>query len=288
MKVFYFLHKRKLLLLIVALLNYANLMAQTPVNAKVDAAGWKRVAYVNNIGGRGFGKISIFTSGGSQAPNYLDIEWFKDWLNTGGLTLKTNSGAGYWNGARLTYDQDTTFIEVNFTAAISGLQLLSDTYGWNTAKLYTGVLPNGNGTVRAESKGGRLNVGDQFYVAHNGRVGIGTTVPKETLSVNGKIRAHEIKVETTNWPDYVFASDYKLMSLDSLGHYIKNNGHLPDIPTAKEVEANGVQLGEMVKKLLQKNEELTLHLIEKNKEIESQGKRLENLEKLIEKLTKEK
>lgn len=273
-------------MLLVVLLSSINLRAQTPVTAKVDAAGWKRVAYVNNIGGRGFGKISLFTTGGNQAPNYLDIEWFKDWLNTGGLTLKTNSGAGYWNGARITYDQDTTFIEVNFSTAIAGLQLLSDSYGWNVAKLYIGVLPNGSGTVRAEAKGGRLSIGDHLYVAHNGRVGIGTTAPKETLSVNGKIRAHELKVETTNWPDYVFSNDYKLMSLDSLGRFIEKNGHLPDIPTAKEVEANGLQLGEMVNKLLKKNEELTLHLIEKNSEVESQGKRLEKLEKLLENLTK--
>ncbi|WP_454880750.1 hypothetical protein [Sphingobacterium detergens] len=286
MKAFYCFNKQKFLLLLVVLLSSINLRAQTAFTAKVDAAGWKRVAYVNNIGGRGFGKISIFTSGGNQAPNYLDIEWFKDWLNNGGLTLKTNSGAGYWSGSRITYDQDTTFIEVNFTTAIAGLQLLSDDYGWNAAKLYTGVLPNGGGTVRAEAKGGRLSIGDHLYVAHNGRVGIGTTVPKETLSVNGKIRVHEVKVETTNWPDYVFTKDYKLMPLDSLKDFIEINGHLPEMPTAQEVEANGVQLGEMVNKLLKKNEELTLHLIEKNSEIESQGKRLEKLEKLLENLTK--
>lgn len=282
----YFNRKKDLLIIIFFLFACINLRAQTPVTANVDAAGWKRVAYVQNIGGRGFGKISIFTAGGNQAPNYLDIEWFKDWLNNGGLTLKTNSGAGYWNGTRITYDQDTTFIEVNFTTAIASLQLLSDSYGWNAAKLFTGLLPNGSGTVRAEAKGGRLSVGDHLYVAHNGRVGIGTTTPRETLSVNGKIRVHEVKVETTNWPDYVFRKDYKLMPLDSLKNFIETNGHLPEMPTAEEVEANGVQLGEMVNKLLKKNEELTLHLIEKNREIESQGKRLENLEKLVENLTK--
>lgn len=287
MRAIYYSDKHKFLLLLVVLLGSITLRAQTPVTAKVDAAGWKRVAYVNNIGGRGFGKISIFTSGGSQAPNYLDIEWFKDWLNTGGLTLKTNSGAGYWNGARVTYDQDTTFIEVNFTTAITGLQLLSDSYGWNVAKLYTGVLPDGSGTIRAEAKGGRLSIGDHLYVAHNGRVGIGTTVPKETLSVNGKIRAQEVKVETNNWPDYVFEDDYKLLSLKEISQFIKMNKHLPEMPTARDTEENGIQVGEMVSKLLKKNEELTLHLIEKDKQIESQERRLERLEKLIEKFTKE-
>ncbi|WP_286863326.1 MULTISPECIES: hypothetical protein [Sphingobacterium] len=281
MKAIYYFNKQKFLLLLVVLLSSINLRAQTPVTAKVDAAGWKRVAYVNNTGGRGFGKISIFTSGGSQAPNYLDIEWFKDWLNTGGLTLKTNGGAGYWNGTRLTYDQDTTFIEVNFTTAIAGLQLLSDTYGWNVAKLYTGVLPNGSGTIRAEAKGGRLNIGDHLYVAHNGRVGIGTTAPKETLSVNGKIRAQEVKVETSNWPDYVFADGYQLPSLKETAKFIEKNKHLPGVPKAADIEENGLSLGEMNRVLMQKVEELTLHLIHKDNEMSIIKDELLNLKKQI-------
>lgn len=287
MRAIYYSDKHKFLLLLVVLLGSITLRAQTPVTAKVDAAGWKRVAYVNSAAGRGFGKISLFTTGGAATPNYLDIEWFKDWQYVGGLSVKTNSGAGYWNGARITYDQDTTFIEVNFSTAIAGLQLLSDSYGWNVAKLYTGVLPNGSGTVRAEAKGGRLSIGDHLYVAHNGRVGIGTTVPKETLSVNGKIRAQEVKVESSNWPDYVFEDDYKLLSLKEISQFIKMNKHLPEMPTAMDTEENGIQVGEMVSKLLKKNEELTLHLIEKDKQIESQERRLERLEKLIEKFTKE-
>nr|WP_315421950.1 hypothetical protein [uncultured Pedobacter sp.] len=100
-----------------------------------------------------------------------------------------------------------------------------------------------------------------------GYVGIGTTSPAEKLSVNGKIRAHEIKVEATNWPDYVFDRDYKILGLNELDAYIKQHKHLPDMPSAKEVEAKGVELGEMNKLLLKKVEELTLHLIEKDKQL---------------------
>ncbi len=101
-----------------------------------------------------------------------------------------------------------------------------------------------------------------------GNVGIGTDVSNERLSVNGKIRAREIKVEALNWPDYVFKPDYKRISLQELDKYIKSNGHLPDMPSASEVEKNGVELGEMNKLLLKKIEELTLHVIELNKKIE--------------------
>ncbi|WP_276090964.1 hypothetical protein [Pedobacter sp. JY14-1] len=104
----------------------------------------------------------------------------------------------------------------------------------------------------------------------NGNVGIGTATPAEKLSVNGKIRSKEVKIEITNWPDYVFAKDYKLPTLTETETHIKEKGHLPGIPSAAEVKENGVELGEMNKKLLEKIEELTLHLIEMKKENEDQ------------------
>ncbi|SMC74954.1 tail fiber protein [Pedobacter africanus] len=103
-----------------------------------------------------------------------------------------------------------------------------------------------------------------------GNMGIGTTNPDGyKLAVKGKVRAHEIKVETGNWPDYVFAKDYQLPTLQETEKHIKDKGHLPGIPSAAEVKANGVDLGEMNAKLLQKIEELTLHLIEQNKKFEA-------------------
>ncbi|KQR70903.1 hypothetical protein [Pedobacter sp. Leaf176] len=101
----------------------------------------------------------------------------------------------------------------------------------------------------------------------NGNVSIGTESTPEKLSVKGKIRAHEIKVEMANWPDYVFEHDYKILGLNELDAYIKANKHLPEMPSAKEAEANGIALGELVKLQQKKIEELTLHLIEKDKQI---------------------
>jgi len=108
----------------------------------------------------------------------------------------------------------------------------------------------------------------RMVIASNGNIGIGTSTPNVKLAVNGNIRAHEIKVETANWPDYVFAKSYQLPTLQETEKHIKEKGHLPGIPSAEEVKVNGIDLGEMNAKLLKKIEELTLHLIEIKKEVE--------------------
>ena len=119
----------------------------------------------------------------------------------------------------------------------------------------------------------------ELTISGKGDVGIGTISPREKLSVNGKIRAHEIKVETANWPDYVFEKDYKVGTLEALESYIKANKHLPEIPSAKEVAEDGVALGEMNKLLLKKIEELTLQLIEVNKKVDAQQIEIRQLNK---------
>jgi len=111
-----------------------------------------------------------------------------------------------------------------------------------------------------------------------GNIGLGTLNPTEKLSVNGKIRAREIKVQATDWPDYVFEEGYKVGTLKELETYIKANKHLPGMPSAKDVEANGIAVSEMLKLQQQKIEELTLHLIEKDKKIDALIKRMELLE----------
>lgn len=107
----------------------------------------------------------------------------------------------------------------------------------------------------------------RFTIMDNGNVGIGINNPADKLAVNGQIRAREIKVEATGWPDYVFSPKYSLPSLDNVASYIKANGHLPGIPSAENIDSDGVALGEMNKLLLKKIEELTLYLIEKEKQL---------------------
>ncbi len=105
----------------------------------------------------------------------------------------------------------------------------------------------------------------------NGFVGIGTTSPDNRLDVKGTIRAEEVKVET-GWSDFIFNEDYVLPSLSEVESYIKDNKHLPDIPSAREVKQEGLAMSEMMTKQMQKIEELTLYLIQlekKNAELEA-------------------
>ncbi len=131
------------------------------------------------------------------------------------------------------------------------------------------------------------NNSEHFRIkSSSGNVGIGTANPNGwKLAVNGKIRAKEIKVET-GWSDFVFESDYDLPTLNEVEQHIKAKGHLKDIPSAKEVEANGILLGEMDSKLLQKIEELTLYTIDQEKRIKNLETTNKKLLKLLEKLDK--
>ena len=109
-----------------------------------------------------------------------------------------------------------------------------------------------------------------------GNVGIGTTDPGTwKLAVNGNIRAKEIKVETANWPDYVFTKDHELPSLEEVEKHIQEKGHLINIPSAADVELNGIELGEMNRLLLEKIEELTLYILKPEEKVQEQERKIE-------------
>ncbi|MCH7859274.1 MAG: hypothetical protein IID14_06190 [Candidatus Marinimicrobia bacterium] len=117
-----------------------------------------------------------------------------------------------------------------------------------------------------------------LWLKSNGNVGVGTTSPGSyKLAVNGNIRAKDVIVET-GWSDFVFADDYRLKPLHEVEQYIQAHKHFPDIPSATEVEENGVALGDMQARLLQKVEELTLYVIELDKENQALKERVAELE----------
>ncbi|QQS50741.1 MAG: hypothetical protein IPM71_14300 [Bacteroidota bacterium] len=112
-----------------------------------------------------------------------------------------------------------------------------------------------------------------------GNVGIGTTNPTATLTVNGNILAERIDV-IGNVPasDFVFEEDYNLLSLSEVEAFVKENKHLPEVPSAADFKENGYSVGEMDDILLRKVEELTLYIIEQQKLIKQLQEKVETLE----------
>jgi hypothetical protein len=125
-----------------------------------------------------------------------------------------------------------------------------------------------------------------MVIDNRGYIGIGTATPKEALSVNGNIRSKQVKVETANWPDYVFKKDYQLPSLQEVKAYIDQNQHLPEVPSEEQITKEGLNLGEMNKLLMKKVEELTLYLIEKDEQLQQQGRQMEKLQEEVQQLVK--
>lgn len=274
------------------------------VNAQVNDTG-------NNVGiGVSNPSEKLHVAGNVKATSFLG-EWSganisdvlfkgadsKDWNNT----LYRNGIYRKWGGANNPFGAShATLLHIGQRSGDAyGFQLASDNY---KQLKYRGFRSNGqyyewydiyhsgnfNKTMLDKNVPNLVykNLNNNFSSDQsiNGTVniteslGIGTPGSDSwKLAVNGKIRAKEIKVET-GWADFVFYDTYMLPSLEEVEDHIKKKGHLKNIPSAEEVEKNGILLGEMNAKLLQKIEELTLYLIQQNKEMKVLKERIKTLE----------
>jgi hypothetical protein len=160
---------------------------------------------------------------------------------------------------------------------VNGNSMLSGTnpkqfYDWSgIAAFSTGIFGNTTNDTRFSIY--TNSAGEAFSVNYlNGSVGIGTsTIPANyKLAIGGDMIAERVVVKLqSNWPDYVFSPNYKRSTLSEVEEYINKNHHLPNIPSAQEVSDNGIDVGKMNAKLLEKMEEMTLYMIEQQKEIKA-------------------
>lgn len=144
--------------------------------------------------------------------------------------------------------------------------------------LNTGVYQVQSGVTTAEFK----NSGNVLF-NNTGAIGVGLgtmAIPSGAkVAVGGKVVCKEIEVTLAGLPDFVFNKDYKLMSLYDVENFINSNKHLPGVPSEKEVLENGLNLGDMNATLLQKVEELTLYMIQLQKDNDALKARISSLEK---------
>ena len=223
-------------------------------SSNTDGAGYSERFRIRNDGNVGIGT----TAPGSK----LDIE-----QNHNGSTYVeiTNTNAG--NAARRGISigngmpgHSAYFLSTSPNYDAVSTWANSGVLGTDSQLLNGLVLRTASGKIRFQPNG----IDDKVVFSENGNVGIGTPNPDAKLTVKGDIHAQEVKVDLNGAvaPDYVFKEDYDLRSLQEVQDHIKEHGHLPNIPSAKEMEANGIDLGQMNLKLLEKIEELTLYILE--------------------------
>jgi hypothetical protein len=202
-----------------------------------------------------------------NAPNSNGGNWYKTILK-GGLMVSGSSNGIFFRKGR---DGEAPTEQVNGNIAMCLEDRPNGDANFNCSNPILGL----NWFTPFPKETGSIGTNWQLFIsaaAHNaGFVGLGTPYPKYRLSVNGIVGAREIIVETDDWCDYVFASDYALMPLSEVEKFIKTHQHLPEIPSETEVVKNGHKLAETNKMLLKKVEELTLYIID----IENRLKKVE-------------
>jgi len=115
-----------------------------------------------------------------------------------------------------------------------------------------------------------------------GNVAIGTLDPKGyKLAVNGGVIATSVTVKTYPWPDFVFKKGYRLQSLQDMKKYVDKYQHLPEVPSAEQISKTGLNLGEMNRLLMKKVEELTLYLMQQDKENKKQQRQINLLNRQL-------
>jgi len=201
-----------------------------------------------------------------RQPNHFKIEAYNTYEVEEWRTVADYSNKDYVGGTNFSMKLPSgRYTKLKFT-----FYTTNDANGWLGISELFYLHPEAVSPYEGLFKSGLWSKENNDIIYNGGNVGIGSSPAADwKLSVNGKIRAKEVKVET-GWADFVFEKDYDLPDLSEVEKHINEKGHLKDIPSAEEVAENGINMGEIQARLLQKIEELTLYTIAQEKQLKEQ------------------
>lgn len=312
--------KKVQIVLSVGLLLSNGVFAQTPTLDQVLTNGNKTTKAIlmsatstpnpNNTGADlPYNKISFHNA--DFALENVRIEGYYGnghFVDRGGLKLYTRGGDGLQprlvinpgGFVGIGNNAPTQRLEVNGNSMVNGTMYSTATEGirliqngayiaaHNSANATrTGYLQFNAGlnVILAAENGNRLTLAtngvERINVLNNGNVGIGTANPGTyKLAVEGVLGARKVKVTQAAWADYVFDSSYQLKPLAEVDKFIQEHKHLPEVPTATEISKDGIDVGDSQALLLKKIEELTLYIIQQNKDMQELKKEVAELKKV--------
>lgn len=302
------MHYKKLSILCVLILSASSLFAQWSTGTDIYNTNSGRVGIGTSIPATKFNLVHfesnnwISTLDNSGTSGHKMYFGYNDGSSTtyglyinGGRNLSTQLDLAVENKF---YVMGNGYVGIGTSTPASKLAVSSS--GHNIMTLNSGASME-NGFVFQDNTANRwelytqTNAGHDYFSLYNyrnslatltmldnGNLGLGTASPAERLSVNGNISANgsiyakKLVVKPNPWADYVFNDDYQLRSLASLEQYIQQNKHLPDVPSAAEVEQNGINVADNQVVLLKKIEELTLYVIALEKKLEKLQSKINN------------
>ncbi len=176
-----------------------------------------------------------------------------------------------------------TYTPVQWNISHRNDGFFSGTAGSSTLEFYSILQGTGYLAPLVFKNTGDVLLASPRNTIKSGNVGIGTVnTSLYKLAVEGTIGARKVVVTQASWADYVFEKDYRLPTMQELEQFISKHKHLPGVPSAEEIEQNGIDLGDMQKIHMEKIEELTLYMIALKKENELLKKKLEKIEQMLE------
>ncbi len=242
------------------------------------------------------GKITMFENGASSP---YDAQFGLRAASLNGMLIDNPSNPSGYSFRVLTNSVETEAVSVRNSNSTLFVVKGDGRVGIATSSIASGFVLDVNGRSRSQNmeiiKTAGSNafvvrdaINTDFVITNAGIVGIGTNAPSSDyrLDIAGKARACEVRVNNPGWCDYVFEPTYNLMPLSDLKSYLKENKHLPEMPSEKEVvEAGGFDLAQMNVALLKRSEENTLYILELEEKINKLARVVETQTKLIEELT---